>query len=204
MVRRNGLRGAARLAACVVVAAAGALPAALAAGGPASGRPAPGDAPNGDEMRAAVEQVLIVRLKRVLQMTPAQEGRVIPKVHRMLDERREFAARRRIAVSHLRATMIDETSDGAEIDKALADLLGLEEAHRARERRLKEEIGADLTPRQRARMYFFEDRFRRVMQQRLRQARPGAGPGAAGRPPRAPAPDDGDPEGPDDDAGDGS
>jgi hypothetical protein len=160
-----------------------------------------------DEMRAALEQVMRVRLEKAPQMTPEQEARVMPRVERLQAAGREFATRRRDAVSHLRSVMIDETARPAEVEKALREVRGIESSFRDREESLRADIDAGLDPRQQARLYFFEVRFRRDMQHRLLDGGgpgpgpgPGGGPGAGhGRGPASPPPDDPDPDGAGDD-----
>jgi len=216
MTRRWMLRTAAILAAMLLAGGAGGA-AAQGSGGPpprsGGGRGGPGAGPGpgrpqvDDEMRAALEQVMRVRLKRALQMTPGQEERVMPQVDKLQEARHDFVTRRRAAVSHLRAVMIDETSRPADIEKALREVRGIESSFRGREESLRADLNAELDPRQQARLYFFEERFRRDMQRRLMEGGgPGAGPGAAGGPgaargrgPAGPPPDDPDPDGGGDD-----
>src|SRR2546422_671672 len=84
------------------------------AGPPGAGGPGPGQGdavggpPNPAEMREAMEHLMIVRMKRVLRLTPRQEGKVVPRMQSLLDARREYAARRRPLLSHLRALAMDE------------------------------------------------------------------------------------------------
>jgi hypothetical protein len=122
-------------------------------------------------MRAAMEQVMLVRLKRALQLSPEQETRVMPRVQRLLDSRRDFAARRRSAVSHLRALLDDETATAPDIEGGLRELKSIDEGFRAQQSDLRREIDRGLLPAQQARMYLFEDQFRRSMQRRLQEAR---------------------------------
>jgi hypothetical protein len=192
------------LTACLAAIVATAGPAAAQAGpgtraqaGPPGGPPpgGRGGQETDEEMRAALEQVMLVRLKRVLQLTPEQEPRVMPKVESLLAARRDAAARRRPAVSHLRALMMDETAADADIMKAVKDLRGIDQAFREQEQGIKREINQELNPRQQARMYFFEEHFRRAMQRRMSEAMGGrrgpGGPPAAGGP-TSPAPADPD------------
>jgi hypothetical protein len=176
-------------------------PAARQQAGPPPGRPGRPDGPgNDEEMRAAMEQVMVVRLKRALRLTPEQETRVMPKVEDLMAARRETATRRRGAVSHLRAVMIDETASDAEIVKAIKDVRAIDDDFRSHEQALKDDIGRELTPRQQARLYFFEENFRRAMQRRMFDAMQRRGPGGPpGAPDRAPAAAPPDPE---DDPGD--
>lgn len=147
---------------------------------PAAGGPPPGQGdgiggpPNQAEMREAMEQLMIVRMKRVLRLTPQQESRVVPRMQALLDARREFAARRRPLLSHLRALASDETADEKQIDKALRDLHTMDAQFRERQQGLRDAINAELTARQQARLFFFEERFRKGIQKRLQAAmRPG-------------------------------
>jgi hypothetical protein len=148
----------------------------------------PESPPTPEEIREAMEALLIVRLKRVLSLSAGQEERVVPRVRELLEARREHAARRREAARRLRALAGDETSDDAEIERRLRDLRALEHEDRERDERLRGAIGAELTPRQHARWLFFEERFRRLMQRRVREAIAGSrSPGrpGEGRPPAA-------------------
>jgi hypothetical protein len=133
--------------------------------------PRPGAGPGGDEeMRAALEQVMLVRLKRTLELTPDQEGRVMPRIENLLAARREFAPRRRGAVAHLKAVMSDPAASDAEIQKALKGVHDMDDAFRQQEQGLKRDVDRELSPRQQARLYFFEEHFRRAMQRRMMEA----------------------------------
>jgi len=164
---------------------------------PPGGRPGPDGLRYDEEMRAAMEQVMLVRLKKVLRLGPEQESRVMPRVLRLLDSRRDFASRRRVSVSHLKSLLIDESAAESEIEKGLRDVRTIEEDFREQEKALRRDIDRDLSPAQQARMYLFEDQFRRSMQRRLQEARDrrrdGLPPRAdTGRRPGKPAADDDD------------
>ena len=163
----------------------------------AQGRPAPrpGAGPGGDEeMRAALEQVMLVRLKRTLELTPDQEGRVMPKIENLLAARRQFAPRRREATAHLKAVMTDPASSDAEIQKALKGVHDMDDAFRQQEQGLKRDVDRELNPRQQARLYFFEEHFRRAMQRRMMEAMQRGGPGRPHPPGPAADPDDDAPD----------
>jgi hypothetical protein len=134
---------------------------------PDAPRARPGDPVSDEEMRAAIEQVMRLRLKRSLELTPEQEARVMPRFEKLQDERREFAERRRLAVSHLREMMNDTTASKDDLGKALREVRSIEESFRDRERSLRADIESELEPRQQARLYFFEERFRREMRRRF-------------------------------------
>ncbi len=159
----------------------------------------PGPTPG--EMRGAIEQLMLDRLKEVLRLTPRQEGRVIPKVQSLLEARRDHVAQRRVARARLRALLVDDTASDDAILEALEGARRIEQEFRLKEERLRETIGSDLTPRQQGRFIFFKERFRRVMQRRLQEAAERGAPRRSGAPGRRPAgpsteisPDDLEPE----------
>jgi hypothetical protein len=154
-------------------------------------------------MRRAMEQMVSARLAEALHLTEAQEAAVIPRFEELMKARRDHAAKKRAAMMRLRSLLLDETASDQEIDRALKEVRALEEDFRHREGELRSTLDEGLTHRQQARLVFFEERIRRVMQRRLREAigggaerGPGRGRGpASGRQP--PGPSEGDP-GPED------
>jgi hypothetical protein len=144
----------------------------------AAGRRAParregGPPPNEAELREAMRRVMISRMKEVLQLTPEQEGQVLPQVHALLEARQRFATRRRSRLAYLQAAMLDEDADDGAIEEALQNVREVERSFRDREAELRHSINA----------------FRRMMQRRVREAlQQGAGPrggrGRHGRPDR--------------------
>jgi len=154
---------------------------AMAAGQPPRGKP-PGASPPGapaGEVREAMEQMVIARMKVALHLTEAQEATVIPRVRRLMQARRDHAAKRRAAMARLRALLLDETAGDREIEQGLGAVRTIDDGFRAREEGLRDAIDRELTWRQRGRMVFFEARLRRVMQRRLQDAMGGArGPAA--------------------------
>src|SRR5439155_1517584 len=160
--------------------------AAVASGQPQRGRPSgvrPPGAPAG-EVREAMEQMVIARMKVALHLTEAQEATVIPRMQQLMQARRDHAAKRRAATARVRALLLDETAGDREIEQALQAVRTGDDAFRAREEGMRDAIDRELTSRQRARMLFFEVRLRRMMQRRLQSAMEG------GRGPAAPPDDD--------------
>jgi hypothetical protein len=183
-----------------VAVAAGQPPEGRGPGARSSGRPTGARA---EEVREAMEQTVIARMKVALHLTSEQEATVIPRMHLLMQARRDHASKRRDAVARLRALLQDGTAGDREIGRALQDVRGIDEGFRGREEGLRDAIDHELSSRQQARMMFFEARLRRVMQRQLREdlgggppgPGPRRGPGAAqnrrpGRPPAPPAEDD--------------
>ena len=129
-----------------------------------------GPPPSEAEIRHAMERVMITQMRKVLQLTPEQESRILPQVKQLLEERRRFASRRRARLAYLRAAVLDEEAEEAAIEKALADVRNIEAGFRERENELRQGLNAELSPRQQAQLLFFERRFRGKMQQRIREA----------------------------------
>ena len=70
----------------------------------------------------------------VAQLTPEQQGEVLPQVHALLEARRRFATRRRSRLAYLKAAMLDEDADEATIEEALRGVRGVERSFHDRER----------------------------------------------------------------------
>ena len=191
--------GKAAVAACLGLLAWGTVAVAGPEGRPPGSRRAPGGPERPEEMRRAMEQMVSARLAEALHLTEAQEAAVIPRFEELMQARRDHAAKRRAAMMRLRSLLLDETASDQEIDRALKEVRALEQDFRRREGELRSTLDEGLTHRQQARLVFFEERIRRVMQRRLQDAMGrGAGRGrgpASGRQP--PGPPEGDP-GPED------
>jgi hypothetical protein len=163
---------------------------ASASGQPLRGKP-PGASPPGaraGEVREAMEQMVIARMKVALHLTEVQEATVIPRVQQLMQARGDHAAKRRAAMARLRALLLDETAGDREIEQGLRAVRGMDNDFHSKEEGLRDSIDRELTSRQRARMVFFEARLRRVMQRRLQDAMESA------RRPAAPPEEDDDQE----------
>lgn len=154
-------------------------------GRPSGSRRAPGGPERPEEMRQAMEQMVIARMSESLHLTEAQESVTIPRFEELMRARRDHAKARRASLVRLRALLVDETASDQEIDKALREVRTGEEDFRRREGQLRSALDEGLSGRQQARLVFFEDRLHRVMQRRLREA---AGRGMEGRPERGRGP----------------
>jgi len=157
----------------------------LAAGQPRPGRP-PGPRPGGTpgaEVREAMDQMVLARMKVALRLSPEQEEKIVPRMRELMQVRRDQAAQRRLALARLRVLVLDGTAGYREIAQALRAVRAGDDEFRAREAGLRGAIDRELTPRQQARMVFFEARLRRMMQRRLQEAMAGEGrPGPGGQP----------------------
>ncbi len=151
--------------------------------GGARGGPGPGGEPpvTPEEVREAMQYLMIARLKKALQLTPEQEQTVIPQINGLMEARRGFAGQRHARMASLRVMVHDPAADEGEIGRTLGEIREIEQEYRGREEELRNRINAELTPRQQARLLFFERHFRGAMQKRLREA---FGRGAGMRPNR--------------------
>ena len=90
--------------------------------------------------------------------------------------------------------MTDPTASDAELQKALKGVHEMDNAFRQQEQGLKRDVDRELSPRQQARLYFFEEHFRRAMQRRMMEAMQRGGPGRPQTPGPAADPDDDAPD----------
>jgi hypothetical protein len=148
---------------------------------PATARPSPGE--NGgevdQELRQTIQDLMVVRLERTLQLTDAQKEKVVPLVKELTEMRRDHARQR---VEAIRSLYVLSQDSGAD-DQRLKSFDEQEEQFRKSERSKMEEIRSHLQPRQQAQLLGFEERFRNEMRTRLEEVRQRRGPGGRmGRP----------------------
>lgn len=123
------------------------------------------------ELAETLERVLILRLKKTLELTTQQEETVVPLMRDLTRQRRERAQERTEARRTLTALARDTAAD----DDLLRDRLDRHYADQAtalkNEAALLEQIRAELTPRQEVRLLLFEERFRAEIRERLQDVR---------------------------------
>lgn len=147
-----------------------------------------------EEVRRAVQEVVIARMREALHLTEEQEAKVVPRFTELMQTRSEHAMKRRAAMARLRSLLLDGTAGDQEIARAVREVRGVDDDYLRREGELRGAIDASLTPRQQGRLVFFEGRIRRLVQRRMQAALGGGGqrrglmaPGGRQEPP----PDDG-------------
>ena len=166
-----------------------AAPARAQEGRPGPRQMLPGGRARPEEMRRAIQEVVIARMREALHLTEEQEARVVPRFSELMQTRTDHAMKRRAAMARLRSLLLDGTAGDQEIARAIKDVRTIDEDYLHREGELRGAIDASLTPRQQGRLVFFEGRIRRVVQRRMQEAM-GAGPRrgmmAPGRRPQPP------------------
>jgi len=186
---RNGWVPALLLGALFLATAA---PARAQAERPLPRRMVPGPRARPEEVRRAVQEVVIARMREALHLTEEQEAKVVPRFTELMQTRTDHAMKRRAAIARLRSLLLDGTAGDQEIARALREVRAIDQDYLHREGELRGAIDDSLTPRQQGRLVFFEGRIRRVVQRRMQEAM-GAGPRrglmAPGRRPQPP--DDG-------------
>jgi len=150
-------------------------------GGSAAG-PA-GGAGNADDLAETLEIYMIAKMKRDLSLTRDQEEKIVPFIQDLSAARREHRRERFLDMARLRPLSEDPASSEEEIRRVLTRMEESEKSFRTREAGALDQVRAVLSPRQQAQFIFFQERFRKEMQQRLRQFRDGA---TQDRPPRGP------------------
>jgi Spy/CpxP family protein refolding chaperone len=143
---------------------------AMAAPAAAAQGPPPGPAPSPevrDDLGETIQVLMIVSMKRALELTREQEMEVIPKLQRMLEERERFARRQEDALRRMEVKLLEESVSEQEFRSVVLRLDQIEKQHRDLEVRLRGEIDRSLSPRQQAEMRLFVPQFRRQMQSRI-------------------------------------
>jgi Spy/CpxP family protein refolding chaperone len=133
-------------------------------------RPLP-PAAEGDDVRDALRVLMIVSMKRALDLTPQQEMEVVPKVQRIFTERERFTRERQDAMRRVQLRLQAASVPDQEYRDAVLRLDQLEDQHRELELRLRGQIDRSLSARQQAELRLFVPRFRRQMQLQIDQAR---------------------------------
>lgn len=124
-----------------------------------------------DEVRKTIQALMLVSMKKSLELTRDQEKEVVPRVQQLLDERERFARERRTALRRLQIKILEEAPEDREFRGAVAQLDQMEKAHHELEARLRSDIDQSLNPRQQAELRLFVPRFRQEMMRRIDQAR---------------------------------
>ncbi|HEV8335371.1 MAG TPA: hypothetical protein VGR67_03045 [Candidatus Polarisedimenticolia bacterium] len=154
----------------LILAMLGAVTVAPLLGAPApSPRPAP-PAEN-DELRGTLQVLMIVSMKKALELSPEQEMQVVPKVRQIFDERESFARQRRNVMHRMQVKLGEDSVPEQEFRTGVVRLEEIERQHREMESRLRNEIDRSLSPRQQAELRLFVPRFRQQMQMHIDEAR---------------------------------
>jgi hypothetical protein len=143
-----------------------------------------------EEMRETLQVLMVVSMKRALQLTRDQEREVVPKVQQVFDERERYARVRRDAMRDLQQKVAEESLQEKGYREVVNRIDNLERVHRDLEIRLRAEIDRSLNARQQAQMRIFVPHFRRQLQMRIEEARRVRPPHAAPRESSPPIPEE--------------
>ena len=139
---------------------------------------APGQAPRpapppreGEEVGETIQVLMILSMKKALELTREQEMEVIPKVQRIFEERERFTRQHQDALRRVEVKLMEESVPEQEFRDVVLRLDQLERQHRELEVRLRSEIDRSLNSRQQAGLRLFVPQFRRLMQSQIDEAR---------------------------------
>jgi hypothetical protein len=136
--------------------------------------PAPRSAPparRGDDVRETLQVLMIVSMKKALELTREQELEVVPRMQQILEERERFARERMDAMRRVQVKLAEESVPDQEFRSVVMRLDQLEKQYRDQEGRLRVEIDRALSARQQAELRLFVPRFRRQMEAQIEAAR---------------------------------
>jgi len=140
-----------------------------------------------DDLGETIQVLMIVSMKRALELTREQEMELIPKLQRMLQERERFARQQQDALRRMEVKLMEESVPEQEFRSVVLRLDQIERQHRDLEVRLRGEIDRSLGARQQAELRLFVPQFRRQMQNRIDAVRRLSPPSAPGAVPAVPA-----------------
>ena len=123
------------------------------------------------ELAETLQQLMIVRLKRALELTPEQEETVVPLMQDLTQRRRADQQLRREGLRSLAALSQDSAASEDILRERLDSFYADQAANRKAEMEILTALRAELTPRQEARMLAFEERFRSDIRDRMQDAR---------------------------------
>ncbi|MCZ6833348.1 MAG: hypothetical protein O7F11_06350 [Acidobacteria bacterium] len=123
------------------------------------------------ELAETLERVLILRLKRTLELTTAQEETVVPLMRDLTRRRRERARGRMEAMRTLTALARDTAADEDLLRDRLERHYDDQATALRNEAGVLDQIRAELTSRQEVRLLVFEERFRAEIRERLQDVR---------------------------------
>ncbi|MBI3392990.1 MAG: hypothetical protein HY039_07360 [Nitrospirae bacterium] len=140
----------------------------------------PGGGPGNGE---ALRNLRMWKLMQALKLTDAQTPKVLPKIQKMEEARRQFQKDRMEHLKALREAARQAAPDEETIRRSIDAMRKTQDKFHSEEARLFDDVARDLTPRQLADLLLFEERFRREVRQAVRgmDQRPAEGRGPAGK-----------------------
>jgi Spy/CpxP family protein refolding chaperone len=123
------------------------------------------------ELAETLQQLMIVRMKRALELTPEQEKTVVPLMQDLTQQRRADQRSRMEGLRSLAALSQDSAASEEMLTERLESFYADQAAGRETEMELLTALREELTPRQEARMLAFEERFRSEIRNRMQAAR---------------------------------
>jgi len=135
---------------------------------PAQGPAASSTAVEEDELREAMRDYFQNRLRDELVLTDEQMAEIAPKIERIEQSRAESARSRKATARRLQVGLRQGESD-ERLQQLLDTLTKIEADQQQTERTTLSEIDALLSVRQRVKLRFFIQGFRRQLQRRVRE-----------------------------------
>jgi len=118
-----------------------------------------------------IQVLMILSMKKALELTREQEMEVIPKIQRIFEEKERFTRQHRDALRRVEVKLTEESVPEQEFRDVVLRLDQLEKQHRELEARLRSEIDRSLSTRQQAGLRLFVPQFRRQMEIQIDEAR---------------------------------
>ena len=158
-------------------------------GGPRGpGRPG-GDGPMGGPGGEFFAEVMMARLSDELELSDEQTVLMVRKFSGLRDQVRDLRKQRTQAARELELQLQSKSPDAAKTQEQLDKVIALDSQIRDERQKVFEEMGAELDPVKKAKLYLFLDQFESDMRRMIGEARErfrGGRPDGNGPPPRHP------------------
>ena len=125
----------------------------------------PGGGPGNGE---ALQNLRMWKLMQALKLTDAQTPKVLPKIQKMEEARRQFQKERTEQLKALREAVRQASPDEKTIRRSIEAVRKSRDKFHSEEARLFDDVAGDLTPRQLADLLLFEERFRHEVRHAIR------------------------------------
>ena len=123
------------------------------------------------EVRETMLALMSLKMKRALELDQDQERDIMPLLDELMEMRGNGRREQERQNVQLRRLVQDPDSSDGDIESMLAEIRDNHRDMERRQKQVRDEIDSFLTPRQEAKMIFFEARFRREMEQKFREMR---------------------------------
>ncbi len=123
------------------------------------------------EVRETMLALMSLNMKRALELDEDQERDIMPLLEELMELRGDGRREQERRMAQMRRLVQDPDSSDGDIVSMLEEIRDGQRSLENNQKKVRLDIDSFLTPRQQAKMIFFEGRFRRDMERRFREMR---------------------------------